>query len=166
MATRKKPAESTQADNDLEQAKAELAELEASFYKRLKSAVSFDAGLQWVDCDLADYQGVRVLYNTENRYEMGILFALERPIRNIPLADRLRLYSLFVRSVEWPFDLPSPTPDDLTTYEPLIYQFSSLLRWIRNEGYVKAKEEFLKNSLNRSVQTSKNESGNDSDKSE
>lgn len=110
---------------------------EDAFIARLSKVASTDGGLVWVDCPLEGYKGVRVAYNTDNRYAVEQLY-LERP-NGISLVDDYRLMSLFIRRIEWPFDIPAPTPADPTSYEVLFMQFFSLLKWMRGEGYREAK---------------------------
>jgi hypothetical protein len=110
------------------------------FLDRLKQTLSFDGTLVWVDCDLPGYEGVRVAYNVDNDYSISQLFAL-RPEVGVDENDIFRLWSLFVRRIEWPFDIPAPHAEDISSYAVLVEQMKSFVFWMIQVGYVKAKRD-------------------------
>lgn len=107
------------------------------FLERMKKMASFDGKLVWVDCDLPGYGGVRVAYNVDNRFAVAELFKRRPP--DLSMQDTFRMWSLFIRKMEWPWDIPAPTPDDPSTYEVLLDQFQSLVVWLLADGYTQAK---------------------------
>jgi hypothetical protein len=134
------PSESekpTEAQNEVGESTSTNEALDA-FLARLQGMASFDGGLVWVDCPLEGYKGVRVAFNTDNRYAVEELYRT-RP-QGLKAADSYRLWSLFIRRIEWPFGIPAPTPDDPQTYEALVSQFNPLAVWCIGEGYNKAKD--------------------------
>jgi hypothetical protein len=113
-------------------------EAQEKFLTRLQGMASFDGGLVWVDCPLEGYKGVRVAFNTDNRFAVEELFLMRPP--GLKSADSYRLWSLFIRRIEWPFGIPAPTADDPQTYEVLASQFNPLAKWCLGEGYRQAKD--------------------------
>lgn len=128
----------------------ERTETLEAFKARMMKVASWDGPeLSWVVCDVKGYEGVRVAYNCENEYAISELLRTI-PSKDLSNYDSYRMWSLFVRRIEWPFNVPTPTPDDPESYAVIIDQFRSLLGWMLGEGYRKAKEQYWGNFSRRS----------------
>lgn len=116
------------------------------------------AGIQTVECDLPEYQGVRVTFRTDNYYEMVRLFREEWGAGST--VDRALIMRWFVKGFEgWDYTdykgnpEPCPTEDKPEAWLYMLYRHLPLVAWCINEGYEKAREQALSpNSVNGSKQ--------------
>lgn len=101
-----------------------------------------NGNLQPVDCDLIGYEGVRVWYRTNNKYAIAEAFGSWPRSLELPVEYQYRLWSMFIKRIEWPYDdLTPPTPDNLAPWNWMLREMYDLVMWMRFKGYNTALEQ-------------------------